>query len=114
MRQLLFSGSEEMPRTNPETKFKKKVLEDLKTLPIEDIWYFKSQEVAVRGIPDLILCVRGKFVAVELKVDAELELLQSYNLTRITRAGGIAMVATPKNWKDIFEYIKEREWEQKK
>lgn len=102
-----------MPRKNPETKFKEQVQEDLKTLPFEDVWYFKSQEVAVRGIPDFILSVRGKFVAIELKVDAELEELQEYNLNRIKQTGGVSLVATPKNWKEIFQYIKERKWEQR-
>jgi len=93
-----------MPRKNPETKFKEKVMEDLDTIPC---WYSKIQQVAIRGIPDILLCIRGHFVAIELKVDSELTPLQVYNLNKISKAGGAAYVATPKTWKKIFQEIKE-------
>lgn len=96
-----------MPRINPETKFKKKVVEDLKTL--KKIWFVKTQEVAVRGIPDLLICIKGRFIAIELKKDekAELSELQHYNLTNIQKAGGWSYDANPKNWKSIFQELKE-------
>jgi carbamoylphosphate synthase large subunit len=94
-----------MPRKNPETKFKEKVIEDLKTL--DPIWFSKIQQVAIRGIPDILLCLVGNFVALELKVDSNLTELQKYNLKKITLAGGYAYEVTPKNWKKIFQELKE-------
>lgn len=94
-----------MPRKNPETKFKEKVLEDLKTIP--NLWYVKTQEVSVRGIPDLLICYKGRFLAFELKVDSPPEELQIYTLTKIKQAGGISSLVTPKNWKMVFGIIKE-------
>jgi hypothetical protein len=89
----------------PETKFKEKVMEDLKTLP--KIWFTKIQQVSIRGIPDILLCRRGKFVALELKVDSDESELQSYNLAKIKQAGGKSFTATPKNWEEIFQELKE-------
>jgi hypothetical protein len=94
-----------MPRKNPETKFKEKVIKDLRTL--KPIWFSKIQQVAIRGIPDILLCIRGNFIAIELKVDAELTELQHYNLVNIQKAGGWSYDVTPKNWKQIFQKLKE-------
>jgi hypothetical protein len=99
-----------VPRKNPETKFKEKVQEDLKTLP--DCYFTKIQQVAIRGIPDILLCVNGRFVGMELKVDSEISALQLYNLMKIQEANGVAIIATPKNWKIIFPLLKEKKWNQ--
>ena len=88
-----------MPRKNPETKFKEKVIEDLKSI---QCWFLKVQLLATRGIPDILMCRKGFFIAIELKVDAELEELQEYNLNQIKQNGGRSYVATPKNWKKIY------------
>lgn len=93
----------------PETKFKEKAFEDLKTL--KKTWFYKSQELTRRGIPDVILCVNGFFCAIELKVDAELEPLQIYNLEKIKDCNGFAIEATPKNWKEVFRYLQKLEEE---
>ena len=92
-----------MPRKNPETKFKEAVQEDLKTIPC---WFSKIQQVAIRGIPDIILCVAGHFVALELKIDSPVTELQKYNIRKIKQSGGTAYVVTPNNWKKIFQQLK--------
>ncbi len=47
------------------------------------------------GLPDLIGCVEGKYVALEVKVPGKREdPLQRHTLDRITRAGGKAGVIT--------------------
>lgn len=93
-----------MPRKNPETKFKEKVQEDLKRIRC---WHRKIQSVSVRGIPDVLMCKSGKFVALELKVDSPLTELQKYNLDLISKNGGYARVVTPNNWNEIFQEIQE-------
>jgi hypothetical protein len=90
-----------------ETKFKKRVLKDLKTL--KNAWFFKSQEVCVRGIPDIILCLCGYFIALELKRDSKANItkLQWYNAEQISsKAWGIALIASPECWEEMFEYLK--------
>ena len=91
----------------PETLFKEKVFKDLSTL--EGSWFFKSQEVAQRGIPDVIMCVKGTFVAIELKKDAhaKIDSLQTWTLRKIGSTGALALVAYPENWDEILTQIKE-------
>lgn len=87
----------------PETIFKERVLRDLRTL--ENVWVKKIQSVSVRGIPDLLACINGVFVAIELKVDSPLEPLQDYELSRIEKANGLAMVASPSTWSKQFQKL---------
>mgnify|MGYP006391053515 CR=1 FL=1 len=49
----------------PETKFQNRVLKDLKKL--DNLWVLKTQEKTRKGVPDLLICANGKFVAIELK-----------------------------------------------
>ncbi len=89
-----------------ETKFKDKVRKDLKTL--SSCWFFKTQETSIRGIPDYILCLRGWFIALELKPEADIELdaLQEYNIKCIIEDGeGIGMRVDPTNWPQTFKNL---------
>jgi hypothetical protein len=97
---------------NPETKFKLKVFKDLRTL--KKIWFYKSQEISLRGIPDVIICLNGIFVVLELKKDEkEAKLvnrttaLQKHNLSLIKRCRGKAFLVWPENWKKVFKKIAE-------
>ena len=82
----------------PETKFLEKVKKELKNLP--NTWFVKTQMVAVRGIPDLLICCRGIFYALELKKDeaSKATPLQLHTLEQIELAGGISGVVSPENW----------------
>ena len=86
-----------------ETKLKEKVLGALHTLP--ETWCVKVQQVAIRGTPDILACIRGHFIAIELKSSPEHEpdALQQYTLDSIEDAGGLAVVVDPVNWPDVFE-----------
>lgn len=90
-----------------ETRFKEKVHADLKTL--EHSWFFKTSERAVRGILDDIICCRGVFVAVELKLreNKKKDALQDYNIARIIACGGYAFKAYPDTWPEIFKVIQD-------
>lgn len=84
-----------------ETKFKEKVLNRLKE--VEGLWYAKIQSVSVRGIPDILICYKGQFIAWELKTDkGSVDSLQSYTLNNIIKSGGIARVVSPHNIKEAF------------
>ena len=90
----------------PETLFKDRVIRDLKTL--NNTWFVKIQMVARRGIPDLILCINGRFFAIELKLDTtDLYPLQELTLNEIARSNGFSFVANPKNWANTFDVLKE-------
>ncbi len=89
---------------NPESKFKIKVMKDLKTLG--KIWILKTQEKGRRGVPDLLICLNGQFVAIELKAEKkEPDPLQMFELNCIESASGLALVAYPENWKEIFKKL---------
>jgi len=45
------------------------------------------------GVPDIIACIRGKFIAIEVKrVGCKPTELQLYNKREIERAGGLAYI----------------------
>lgn len=80
----------------PETKFKEKVLKELAKIP--KTWWVKAQMVAVRGIPDLLICCNGKFVVWELKMPGnKATKLQEHNLELARNAGAISRVVYPTN-----------------
>ncbi len=61
------------------------------------------QQLAKCGDPDRILCIRGRYVALELKaLDGKARPLQEWKLTSIrVRGGGLAFVVSPDNWEEI-------------
>ncbi len=88
----------------PETVFKTKVLKDLRAIP--GVWFYKSNERSIKGIPDIIGLVRGRFVAIELKAtNRAAEPLQEKVLLDIQTAGGIAVVAWPGNWDKVLARV---------
>ena len=90
----------------PEARLKERVIQDLKQLP--DCWVVKVQQVVIRGTPDLLCCICGFFVALELKRNARARLdpLQAYQLAKIKNAGGIAHVVHPDNWEEILDELR--------
>lgn len=90
----------------PETVFRQsKVIPFLKTL--KNTAYFPIQQASIVGDPDFLLCICGRFVALELKSDeGVLSDLQRYNLQYIRNRGqGKAFVAEPKTWDSIKEIL---------
>lgn len=90
----------------PEARYKVKIMKGLKELPAS--WFFKSQEVSVRGIPDIIGCVNGHFVAIELKASpkAHITKLQKYVLDLINKAGGVGIISYPENYEETLTKIR--------
>ena len=85
----------------PETLLKEKVLACLKKLP--HTYAVKIQQVAIRGTPDILACIRGRFIAMELKKDGKQkpDPLQRHELAKIVGAGGWSYVVCPENWERI-------------
>lgn len=66
----------------------------------------KIQQVSRCGDPDLVVCLSGRFVAMELKVDGnKATVLQAHKLASVTRSGGVGIVVNPDNWKQAIEFI---------
>jgi hypothetical protein len=89
----------------PETKLRKKFVDKLEKIP--GILVFSIQQVSLRGHPDLIICLKGEFVAIELKsyVTAELVGLQKYFQEEIIKAGGTHYIVHPYNWQNVIEEL---------
>lgn len=93
---------------NPESKFKERVMKDLTKL--SHCWVLKTQERARRGVPDLIICFCGLFIAIELKKDSSpATALQKYTIDEIRKAHGVSFVTYPDAWNQHFETIKSLE-----
>ena len=92
-------------RLQPEAKFRNKVRAALKELP--NTWFVKVQQVGILGTPDFLLCVNGRFVALELKKSSKDRptKLQAHNLDKIKRAGGVAIVAAPDSFTEALSII---------
>jgi hypothetical protein len=89
-----------------ETKFKERVLKDLKALSCS--WVLKTQERSRRGVPDIIACLNGGFCAIELKdTGKKADMLQDITLKRICQAKGVSIVSTPERWEMHYDAIRE-------
>lgn len=90
---LLGVGPGSVPRRRiPEAELKRRALAYLRTLP-DSHWYATADRYA-RGVPDILGCWRGQFVAIELKArHGRLSRLQARWLTEAQRAGGETLVA---------------------
>lgn len=89
----------------PETKFRADVVMPF-LRKLERCDYTAIQQVALRGDPDLILCINGNLVGLELKAeDGTLSSLQHYKLSCIVDAGGISMAVSPLNWSLAQKYL---------
>ena len=89
-----------------ESTFKRRARRDLGQ--ISGCWVTKTQQVSIRGTPDFLICLNSYFIAIELKKDeaSVLAEIQSYTLAAIRKAGGMALVSTPKSWPTDLKLIK--------
>ena len=62
---------------------------------VSDCYYFKNHGGAFGqgGLPDLCLCLGGRFIALEVKTErGKTTVLQQMTLNKIRKAGGVAEV----------------------
>jgi len=85
-----------------EKQFENKVKNFLKE---NNCWYVKywgGSHFTRAGIPDLLCCIGGKFVALELKSDTGKPTeLQKWNLRKIRESGGLGMVLYPDQFEEF-------------
>ena len=89
----------------PEKMFKKKVTRVLRRT--EGVTFFIKEALGLRGIADLIICSRGRFVAWELKATkgSAVTPLQLHFLKEVRNCGGIGRVVYPENFKECLEEV---------
>jgi Holliday junction resolvase len=95
----------------PEGIVKAKVVGILKE---EDAYYFfpATHGYGRSGVPDIIACVNGRFLAIECKAGKNKPTaLQVREIESIRRRGGVAIVANEENWdavRDLVRKMKEQ------
>lgn len=71
------------------------ILKYLKAQPCCFVFKEHGGIYGTAGIPDIICCYRGKFVAIEVKtLTGKLSKLQKITINRINEAGGMAIKVT--------------------
>ena len=71
-----------------------------------------SNGIQRSGIPDLIVCLNGHFVGIEVKAEkGKPSKLQKYNIKKIKEAGGIAMIVYPDDFEDIKKILERINYE---
>ena len=85
-----------------ETWVKKKVVDHLKSLGVYYFFPVASGWMS-SGVPDIICCVKGKFVAIECKAGKnKTTAIQDKNIDSIRKNEGVAMVIN----EDNLEFMK--------
>lgn len=90
----------------PETKFRKKFRKYLDEIP--NSWFESIQQKTINGTPDILGCINGIFVALELKSSAKAPItpLQAFKIEAINAAGGCSAIVHPGNFKDVLEALR--------
>lgn len=79
-----------------------------KYLESKGAWFVKffANAYTSSGIPDILSCINGRFVGIEVKQETgKPSLLQKVHLKRIGEAGGIGILAYPSGYQKLKELI---------
>ena len=81
-----------------ETALQRKIVKAIKQRWPE-AWVYHPADHIRKGIPDLLICLKGQFIAIEVKLPglgkkSQPTALQRHTLEKIRDAGGAVMVAT--------------------
>lgn len=89
-----------------EKQFENKVKKFLKE---NNCWYVKywgGSHFTRAGIPDILACVNGRFVAIELKGSSGKPTeLQKYNIKKINESNGVGIILYPKDFERFKRLI---------
>lgn len=82
-------------------------------LSAQGCWYVKywgGGAFTKAGVPDLLCCIHGRFVGIELKASrGHPSELQLYNLRQIREAGGVGILLYPKDFERFKKFVEEDE-----
>ena len=90
-----------------EKQFENKIKKFLKEQNCYYIKYWSGGQFTKSGVPDLLICCNGYFVAIEVKAEnGKPSELQLYNIDEIKKAGGFAMILYPNQFDNFKKFIK--------
>lgn len=89
-----------------EKQFENKVKKFLTDNGCWVLKYWAGAAFTQSGIPDLLVCCNGYFVAIELKApNGKPSDLQKYQIRQIKKAGGVALVLYPNDFEEFKKFI---------
>lgn len=89
-----------------EKTFETKIKKFLESEGCWQIKYWAGSQFTKAGVPDILACVNGYFVAVEVKAqNGKPSELQLYTIDKIRQAGGFAMVLYPSAFERFKDFI---------
>lgn len=95
-----------------EKNFENKIKTFLKEQGAWFIKYWAGSKFTKDGIPDILACINGYFVAIEVKAsNGKPSELQKYHVKEINEAGGFAVILYPQDWelfKELVNYLSSR------
>lgn len=91
-----------------EAEFQKQVQEFLRRQGVWYVKYWGGGQFTKAGVPDLLCCVNGRFVGIELKTETgKVSKLQEYHITKIQESGGQAFALRPSGFEAFKKFIME-------
>lgn len=89
-----------------EKTFENKIKKFLEANGAWFIKYWAGAQFTKAGIPDILACVNGYFVGIEVKAqNGKPSELQMYNIKKIREAGGFAVVVYPSGFNEFKQFI---------
>lgn len=90
-----------------EKNFENKIKKFLKDRGCWYVKYFANRNTRA-GVPDILACVSGRFVAIEVKAEnGKPTELQKWNVEQIKKCGGLAVILYPQDWERFAAMIDE-------
>lgn len=88
--------------TQPESRFYQRIKPALESLPNSHV--YRITQVSVRGTPDILMCLNGFFVSLELKRSkrARVTQLQVWSITQDLLCGGYSNILCPENLDEVL------------
>ena len=89
-----------------EKNYENKVKKYLEENGAYFIKYWAGAAYTKSGIPDILACVNGHFLGIELKApNGKPSPLQIHNLKKIDEAGGYAILLYPNQWEVFKNFV---------
>lgn len=89
-----------------EKQFENKIKGFLKEQGAWFIKYWAGSQFTKNGIPDILACVNGYFVGIEVKAqNGKPSELQLHTIKQIRKSGGFAFVLYPSGYEQFKEFI---------
>lgn len=89
-----------------EANFQNKVIKYLKKMGIYHVKYWGGGIYTKAGVPDILACVNGYFMGIELKATkGKVSELQYWNRDEIRKSGGVSIILYPDQFEDFKKFI---------